>query len=358
MLLQDILDQGFRSVSIIGLGKNTGKTFSFNHLLQEARQLGIQVAMTTIGLDGEEQDSLFYHDKPKIVIYPGDIVANASSLLIESGLDYEVLGSTDIMTPLGEVILARVLSRGRTLLSGPSTARELALVKSQLETVGIDLFLVDGAIDRRSLAAPMVTDTTILAVGAEVSLDIQYLLDKVRQELAVLNLPEWDRGEFASLLRDQALGDDVKLVVFSKQGLEGQLTQQEFFGDPQCLTQVVKADTETVFIRGILTDEVLDKVLGCQSVKTSFSLLVTDPACVFLSRQGFQRLETNGLELEVLHPIHLSAVTVNPFHRRAGLVDPLRLLNEVGQAAHPLPVYDLNLGLRFTPAKEAFHGTS
>jgi len=51
-----VLAQGlanrFRSVSIIGLGKNTGKTFTFNYLLRESRRLGLSTAITSIGLDG------------------------------------------------------------------------------------------------------------------------------------------------------------------------------------------------------------------------------------------------------------------------------------------------------------------
>jgi len=161
------------------MGKNTGKTFTFNQLIMEARQLDIGVAMTTIGLDGEPSDSLFHHAKPKILLSPGQIVANARSLLLASGLDYEILQATGVTTPLGEVFLARALSAGETLLAGPGTRQELALVKDQLEGLGVDLFIVDGAVDRRSLAAPMVTDTTVLAAGAEASWDRRRLLEKL-----------------------------------------------------------------------------------------------------------------------------------------------------------------------------------
>src|SRR5690554_8169637 len=130
------------------MGKNTGKTFTLNQLLMEARQQGIKTAITTIGLDGEERDSLFNHNKPKVIVSPGQIVVNAKTLLLDSRLDYEILGTTGIMTPLGEVVLARALSGGKTMLAGPGTGHELKAVKEQVETMDIDVFLVDGDIDR------------------------------------------------------------------------------------------------------------------------------------------------------------------------------------------------------------------
>lgn len=358
MLIKEVLDLGHRSVSVIGMGKNTGKTFSFNQLLMEAGQLGIKVAMTTIGFDGEEQDSLFHHDKPRIILRPGQIVANARSLILESGLDYEILGSTDIMTPLGEVILARALSAGKTILAGPSKGHDLALVKKQLQQLGIDLFLVDGAIDRRSLSAPIIADTTILAVGAEVSWDIPLLLEKLKFQLAILTLPTWSNPRMASLLRDQVLDSNVKVVALAAAGLQGKVSHEDFFHNPDVFAELINRRTETIFVRGMLTDEVLGKIVESKPHGTLLTVLISDPNCVFLSKQSFQRLQSNQAELQVLDSIHLSAVTVNPFNSRYGLADPLGLLREVGQAVYPIPTYDLRLGIRYKREKEAFDGIS
>lgn len=348
MFIGEILDLGFRSVSVIGLGKNTGKTFTFNWLLAEANQLGISLAMTTIGLDGEERDSLLHHDKPQVLVSPGQIVVNARALILDSGLDYEILGTTGIMTPLGEVILARAVSAGKTMLAGPGTRHELALVKKQLEEMGIDLFLVDGAIDRRSLAAPMVTDTTVLAVGAEASWDRRLLLEKLRLQMEILNLPVWE-GRGPAEVDDNAFDSDTKLVLFSAGGLQETVTQQDFFHNPDSLGGQITSCPQTVFIRGMLTDEMLHKILGSGAGVTSLTLLVSDPTHVFLSSHGFRRLRSQQVTLQVLNAIQVSAVTVNPFSSSYGHADPLHLLADVGQAVYPIPAFDLNLGIRYRP---------
>jgi hypothetical protein len=358
MLIEDVLSLGYSSISVIGLGKNTGKTFSFNQLLMEACHLGINVAMTTIGLDGEERDSLSYNEKPRIIIRPGQIVANAKSLILDSGLDYEIIGNTGIMTPLGEVILARALSTGKTLLAGPSTGHELVLVKQQLEKAGIDLLLVDGAIDRRSFAAPMVTDTTVLAVGTEVSWDRQLLLERLKYQVAILTLPAWNNPKLAVQVRGLATEADLKLALLSAEGVLSRVSHEDVVHNPHVLAELMDGQTETVYVQGMLSDEVLALILSRKPGAALLTILVSDPTSVFLGKQSFLRLRSNQAVLKVLDSIHLSAVTVNPFSSRFGLADPLPLLADVGQAVDPIPAFDLNLGIRYRPEREALDGIS
>ena len=356
MILAQILHNNFRSVSVMGMGKNTGKTFTVNHLLMEGKQLGINSAITTIGLDGEERGSLSHHPKPQIMVSPGQIVANAKALLIESGLDYEILGMTGIMTPLGEIILARAQSGGKTMLAGPGTRHELAFVKGQLEQMGIDLLLVDGAVDRRSLSAPLVTDTTVLTVGTEVAWDRSTLMEKFGLHYQVLTLPAFAHPSIAPYLRGTP--EDVKAVILSAQGLQGLVTHGDFFQNPDILSEYINQATQTVYVRGMLTADVLDKVLANATQATSLTILVADPTSVFLGKQSFQRLSSQNVILKVLDPIHISAVTVNPFNSTYGYADPIQLLKDLGQAVYPVPCFDLSLGIRYVQEEEDVNAIS
>ncbi|MDI9423177.1 MAG: hypothetical protein QM451_13280 [Bacillota bacterium] len=351
MFVKEILDRQFRSISVIGMGKNTGKTFSFTQLLLDAGRLGLQVAMTTMGLDGEERDSLFGHDKPRITVRSGQIVANAKALLLDSGLDWEIVGTTGIMTPLGEVVLARALSTGKTILAGPGTRHGLAMVKRKLEAMGIDLFLVDGAIDRRSLAAPMVTDTAVLAVGTEVSHDRTELLEKLKLQLEILTLPAFVHPGADSLRK---LGGSTKLAFLGARDVQGVLGQKDVFQHSEVLPKKINPETTAIYLRGMLTNDLLAKVLSAVPRKAGFVLVASDPSCVFLNRRSLNKLQADQVFLHVLDPIQISAVTVNPLSTSYGHADPLRLLRDVGQAVAPLPCYDLGLGLRYEPEKEGF----
>ncbi len=334
-------------MAIIGLGKNTGKTFALNQLLAEGRRLGITTAITSVGLDGEERDSLFAHNKPQILVTPGQIVATARGLLAASRLDYEVLSSTGIMTQLGEVVLVRAQGCGSVVLAGPSTRDELVCLQEGLLQFDYDLLLVDGAVDRRSLAAPTVTDTAIFAVGAEAAWERSELLEKLRLQWQLLTLPGLDRPDLASHL--QSVSSDTKMVVLASYEVWHSVLQNEVAVAGKVLAKYIEQGADSVFIRGALTDEVLSPVLAAAARATPFTLLVPDSTYVFLSGRGFQRLASSRVVLKVLNPIDISAVTVNPFNSRYGYAEPVKLLEDVGRAVDPVPCYDLFLGTRYRP---------
>ncbi len=347
MLLAKIVESGFRSVAIIGLGKNTGKTFTLNQLLAEGERLGVTTAVTSIGLDGEEQDSLFGHDKPRVLVRPGQIIATARELLLAGGLDYEILSLTGITTRLGEIVLARAKSSGRVMLAGPGTRSELVSLQEVLQRITHDLLLVDGAVDRRSLAAPTVTHTTIFAVGAEAAWERFRLLEKLQLQWGFLTLP--GLGDLGLVQHLQSISADAKMIFLAGRTVRRFVAHDEAVVLGEILAKYVGRGVETVFIRGMLTDELLDAVLGAGSAPAALTLLVPDATHVFLSGGGFQRLLSSGANLKVLNPIHISAVTVNPFNSRHGYAEPIKLLEDVGRVVEPVPCFDLFLGIRYEP---------
>lgn len=348
MLLAEVLNNRYRSVAVIGMGKNTGKTFTFNQLIMEGLEYKLNMALTTIGLDGEERDAVFNHKKPRVLLSPGMIVANAKSLLMKSGLDYEILSTTDCITPLGEVVLARVLSYGETTLAGPSTSGGLTSIKEQLEQFDVELLLVDGAADRRSFSAPLLTDTAILAVGAEVAWERALLLEKLRHFWQILTLPAYQDPAMAEFLR--GVPEDIKVVLMSEIGPIF-ISQDDFQYNYTSATFDVKENIELIYVQGLLSDGVLGRLwplLGSQAP----IIVARDPTNFFLGPTSLGRLAAQRIELKVLDAIQLSAVTVNPFHSSHGYCDPTRLLRDVGQTVYPIPCFDLALQTRYLPEKE------
>ncbi|MBR4980513.1 MAG: hypothetical protein IKY05_03315, partial [Bacteroidales bacterium] len=59
--------QKFKSLSIVGLEKNTGKTVCLNYILERLPSTGYSVAVTSIGIDGESKDQVTGTQKPEIV---------------------------------------------------------------------------------------------------------------------------------------------------------------------------------------------------------------------------------------------------------------------------------------------------
>src|SRR5271169_142438 len=98
---------------MVGLAKNTGKTVALTALLRELEIVGRRVGVTSVGRDGEERDVIdFRIEKPRLHLASGSIVATTDGLLSASAVHHEILESTNVRTPLGRVLIARLRDPG------------------------------------------------------------------------------------------------------------------------------------------------------------------------------------------------------------------------------------------------------
>ena len=84
-LAQLVAEAKIHSLSLIGLSKNAGKTTTTNHLLEtlvaEKYYCSDELALTSLGLDGEATDALTGLPKPRYVPQAGLLVATTTELL-------------------------------------------------------------------------------------------------------------------------------------------------------------------------------------------------------------------------------------------------------------------------------------
>ena len=53
------IQEKYKTVSIVGMAKNAGKTTALNYLLEEAYDEGLRMGVTSTGRDGETSDLVF-----------------------------------------------------------------------------------------------------------------------------------------------------------------------------------------------------------------------------------------------------------------------------------------------------------
>ena len=135
----------YRSVSIIGMCKNAGKTTVLNAMIQACSTSNRTLALTSIGRDGESTDLVTGTQKPGIYVPEGTLIATASQLLLRHcNISREILDTTGIPTPMGEVVLCRAQSAGTVQLAGPSMTAQLARLRENLFQWGADQVIIDG----------------------------------------------------------------------------------------------------------------------------------------------------------------------------------------------------------------------
>ena len=156
------LSTRYKTISIVGMAKNAGKTTALNYLIEEAEDESIRLGITSTGRDGETTDLVTNTDKPRVYLYEDTIVSVPTQLyeLAEAGL--EILSMSKYRTSIGELLLCRVCESGYVQIAGPVATADTKRMCRQMFGLGVDLILIDGAIDRKSIASPETSDAIIL----------------------------------------------------------------------------------------------------------------------------------------------------------------------------------------------------
>ena len=192
---------GIRTVFVVGIGKNVGKTVTARAIYEAALARGRRTGIASIGRDGEAVDVADGTPKPQLFLHPGTLFATARDVLPASPA-VEYVEDSRLQTAAGKLVYARVVSGALFELVGPPSAsgvREaVAMLESQSETV-----IVDGAVDRVAALAGM-PGGIIVAGGASAASTPDEAVETMRALVQRLTVAAADPSE-AALEIDGAL---------------------------------------------------------------------------------------------------------------------------------------------------------
>lgn len=328
--------RNYRSLAIVGLEKNTGKTVCLNYLLRRLHELGISTAVTSIGVDGEKVDSVYATAKPEITLYEGMQFITSEQHYFQRGLVSKILAVDERRTALGRLVTAQALTQGKVLLSGAATT---GLLRSQIDDfkrAGVQLTVVDGALSRLSLASPTVTEAMILATGAAVSPNIQQLVSKTRFAYRLINLeeaPEKLRHSFAQA----SLG----LWAVDEAGEVHDLNIPSAFLLGRGEENLFRYGS-TLFAAGAVSDRLL-KYLSRQPNVKDIVLVVQDFTKLFITLEAYAEFTRRGGTIQVLQRSHLMAVCLNPTSPQGYTLNSAEACRQLSEALE-CPVYDVVAG--------------
>jgi hypothetical protein len=310
-------------LSLVGLSKNVGKTTATNHLLEtllgERLYLAQELALTSLGLDGEATDALTGLPKPRYVPQAGLLVATTADLLRQAeheGAEIERLQQLPGRTALGPVILARVLQPGRIVIAGPTLLSNLRSSLDLLQALGVRLSIIDGAINRLGAAAPGVTDACILCTGASAAATPELVARRTADLLARLTIQQTQWTEAWKKQDPQA-----RLYMFTTDDKGS--SSERFSGsagpanEARWIVTHMQAHRQPVFVlHGAFTGELSQALLAQLSTGLSYShaeLIVEDGTRIFCHTIVLQRLSARSLDVRVARPIRVLALTMNPY---------------------------------------------
>ncbi|OAT80666.1 hypothetical protein [Desulfotomaculum copahuensis] len=336
MILID-LTASCRTVSVIGMAKNTGKTATLNHLVAAAARAGLTVGLTSIGRDGEQLDALYNMPKPPVYLPAGALMATAAGALDRARRPVDVLERTGFCTPLGEVVIARAKAGGPVELAGPHQTAELAAVCRRMLSMGARPAIIDGAFDRVAGAAPALAGGVILATGAALDRRMETVVERTRVRVEQLRLPPVDGGLREAACRAVSAG---AVAVIDKAGVRPLPVRTALaIGDQ--LAGALGSDTLAVAAAGAVGGGLLEILYAALRRGLYMQLIIKNATCLFVEPELWRRFRAAGGEVRVLEPVRLLAVTVNPVSPTGYRFDARGFRHAVAEVVRPVPVFDV-----------------
>lgn len=304
-------------LGIIGTAKNTGKTTTTSALLEVANNRNLSVGLTSIGYDGEDIDNITGLPKPRVFAKKSTLIATSNRCLKAGTAKIEKLEETNFSTPLGNIVIGKIIEEGLVIIAGPNKGDELSIILDKLKKLGNELILVDGAINR--IVPLMKTDALILTTGAARSVSNDFLIKEVQCICNLFDLPKIDKKDFINL-------EDIEqkfITLIQKDNSKKFLRVNSLINLPETLelADEINKDTYSIFIPGILSEFALKRLLNkSKELLIGKNIIILNPSHLLIGSNPISLVDTlsemkySKINLKVLNNLPILAITVNPFY--------------------------------------------
>ncbi len=301
----------YRTITVVGLAKNAGKTTVINHLLEHMHG---RVGIASLGLDGEARDQLTGLHKPRVWPPADALVATTTGLVDVHAV--RVVERLPYRTAVGSVLVVEPPSDTPVTVSGPTRLDELDATVEALHAAGARRVLLEGALGRLGPAAPSRAEAVVLAAGASLANSRDDYAVRLRLALAALDLP----------VSDVAAGLEIEHAA----GYERETA-----------ARIAEAGVGLVELRGALTGPLLEQLLR---LGAQVRLCVADATRVLARPQQVARAGRAGVETVVRAGLAIVAVTASPFHPDVHFTADETFVIAVAAVDGRWPVYDVVSG--------------
>lgn len=298
----------YRTVAVVGLAKNAGKTTVINHLIE---RMDGPVGLVSLGLDGEARDQLTGLPKPRVRPRPDTLVASTTRLVDER----TVRARLGFRTAVGEVVITEPEPGEPVVVSGPARLDELDRTVEALFREGARRVVLEGALGRLGSAAPGRAEGVVLAAGVSLANGRDDAALRLRLAIDALALP--------------VSAEPVAITVQHAAGYEAE-------------TAARVAAAGSAELQGALTGPLLERLMrdGARAL-----LVAPDATHVLCRPQQLARARRAGIDVAVRQPLAIAAVTSNPFHPDAEFTSGEAFAMARDGAAGRWPVYDVVSGM-------------
>jgi hypothetical protein len=293
-----------KAIAIVGICKNAGKTTLLNHVLAQHDDLALGVFST--GIDGEETDQVFRIPKPRVKMAAGTIFCCDTPTLDTHGSAVSVLVELERTPAYRPLWLAKAELPIQTEITGPAAVSEQIKVLEELLSQGTEKVLIDGSLDRKSIAMSDAVDAVIVMIGASFG-PLEAIQNEIRR-LQILNRleqyvsDEENTADIRTLLDSESIwimreGEWIKTEIESLIGIKSEL--QTLLGNKP----------ERIYIPGVITDSVIARI-RTPLLESWAGIILRHPDCLKLSLPKLERF-VQDFEPKVMVPFKIKNYFLN-----------------------------------------------
>jgi hypothetical protein len=330
-LWQRVEALNLRTIAVVGMTKNTGKTVCLNHLMSKAHAAGKAVGLTSIGRDGEARDQVFAIPKPPVKVPHGSLIATARDTLLRARVRLKHVGGTGVDSPMGEIVIVKALEAGEMEVAGASRSRDQAGVIALLRQGGADLVFLDGALGRSHHASPALADGVVLATGAALGGGIDDVLRKTQDRLAILGIAQVP-VEMAEQVRP--VFDDGGVGIWSGEGACLFHERVATINAASALLSLKAKHIGTIALGGAVGKRLWQALRTLLDRHPGLAVVVADGTRLFIDAPDLAAFERQGGQLLARRGIKLLGIGLNPFSPFGGSFDA-RAFQRHARAAFP-----------------------
>jgi hypothetical protein len=253
---------------------------------------------------------------------------------------HKFLATTDIASPMGDIVVIKVLDYGEMEIAGASRGSDQRTVISRLQQCGAALVLLDGALGRSQHASPAIADGVILATGAAIGGGMADVIRKTRDRLAILGIAPVDE-----VTRDRCkpLFDKGGVAIWNNRGELLMQAEIATLNAGATLLQHSAADLATIALSGAVGRSLWQALSALAARHSSLTVVVADGTRLFIENSDLVAFRKLGARLLAWRAINIAGLTLNPFSPMGGSFVAEEFLASAQQAFAGYEVSDVML---------------
>lgn len=328
MIKELISTEEIKTIALVGISKNSGKTTVLNSLIASFPMY--RWAVLSTGIDGEESDAVFRTPKPRVQLLKGTLFCSDKPALAVLGSSVSILkkadfGPRELFVAQAEVpLLARI--------TGPGSVKDQYRMVRLMQSLGAEKVLIDGALDRKSIALQKDVDAIILCLGASFG-PVELVKEELKRLLVLRDIPPYP---FSNAVQKRLL--DSELIMYQKKGQWQKSPLKSLLGDNGGLKEVLEQSLDALYLPTSLTDSVFEKI-GSKLKTLPKGLILRHPECLKMKLKNTEKL-VKSLPVYTLIPFKLAAFALNSTAIGSHQVSAKHFRDELRQAFPQLDFFD------------------